>query len=239
MMTDKKQLALLVDDSPLQAESFTLLLQRAGWDVRRAVSAQQAHDVVRRAAELGETFALYLIDLCLPPDIHNPFANGIPLIQQLRAGTPQMPILAYSAITADTMPYERILQALLPLRVSFLYTRQMGNVELPTLLELVWNGYVFVSPAPAQMLPFAIPQRPDPLSATDWEILRHMSAGGIYQQIANEIDGLSEAGVRNRVAQIKITLIDEGWLEEFQTSRVDLINWYNAHATRYGRLPAN
>lgn len=228
---------LLVDDMPMSAVPIKAELCEAGWRVRWVTSAAEGRAIAEQAARTREQFDLFAIDLGLPPDIDDPLVTGVPLVRLLRISYPEVPIVAYTVNNHKLFPYELILRELLPLNVSFFHSRERETDFVSQLADLVARGYFIVSPAGTIALPRTVPQRPDPLGAENWQILRRISERETYAAIALHINGLrNEGSVRGRVdRQIRPALVDAGWLSPSDTDQMDLKYWFDEHAARYRR----
>lgn len=227
---------VVVDNSDYQYNSIRSELSESGWEVMRDVDQESALFRFKQCQAQGTPIQAAAVDLGLPPGIDDPFAAGIPLIARLRQEAPALPILAYTSLTPLSFSYELALRALLRLKASFLYFRELSEkVTFAQLLELTWLGYVVVSPAAAEKLNDLIASRPDPLPDRLWETLKLLSSEKTYKEIAYDLGDLRQGGVKNRVSQIRDILRDAGELQPYQDQNEDLVNWYRRNKVRYCR----
>lgn len=80
---------LVVEDDPAVSQMMTLLLHRAGYNVRAVASAAEAENRVRRGVDL------LVLDLGLPD------RDGLDLCRSIREHRPGLPILVVSARTSE------------------------------------------------------------------------------------------------------------------------------------------
>ena len=80
---------LVVEDDPAVSQMMTLLLHRAGYNVRAVASAAEAETRVRRGVDL------LVLDLGLPD------RDGLDLCRAIREQRPGLPILVVSARTSE------------------------------------------------------------------------------------------------------------------------------------------
>src|SRR5690606_8285206 len=117
---------LLIDENDgLQYRTLRTTFLEEGWVVERAEDKESALRAVTSAVERNEQPDLVLVDLGLPPGPNDPFRGGLPLIEELRATWPPLPIGAYTALSPQNFAYDRALKRLLPRRVSLLWLRQV------------------------------------------------------------------------------------------------------------------
>ncbi|KAA3664950.1 MAG: hypothetical protein DWQ04_03070 [Chloroflexi bacterium] len=109
-----------------------------------------------------------------------------------------------------------------------------GNVDLSHLLELAWQGFVFLSPVPSDELPNAISFHPDPLPDRHWDTLRLLSDGLNQKEVAYRLPGVGFDGVKTRVADIKNILYDAREIESKDLQ--DITDWYWQNHIRYRRF---
>lgn len=226
---------LIVENDGLQYRTLRTTFLEEGWVVERAEDKESALRAVTSAVERNEQPDLVLVDLGLPPGPNDPFRGGLPLIEELRATWPPLPIGAYTALSPQNFAYDRALKRLLPRRVSLLWLRQVDERELVRAVELAWRGYCVLSPAPADYLEQAVADRPDPLEDVEWAILKGISDDQTDREIARGLESLQHDAVRKRVSVVKQKLIDGGWLRDYQTHREDLKQWYRRHHVRFSR----
>jgi DNA-binding NarL/FixJ family response regulator len=179
-----------------------------------------------------------VLDLGLPPYPDDPMRSGLPLAIKLRDRNPPLPIMTYTqlSLTTEGVDFGLLLAKFLPRRISFIHMRHLPeDVTLTEMLDLIRQGFVIVSPGVAELLHYAVPVRPDPLTTELWETLRLYSHGWSDQQIANELPGIGVHGVRARRRNMIEVLQNAGELEDYQTTGEDLIRWYKANYARYCR----
>ncbi|MEW5984995.1 MAG: hypothetical protein AB1791_00010 [Chloroflexota bacterium] len=231
-MTKSRNL-LLVEDSRFQYQALKAELETSGWTITRAEDEMSTLRILERT---GPPIHAVALDLGLPPGKDNPLQTGLPLLQKLRECESALPILAYTGLAPTAFDHSLLVARLLPLRISFLYLRRMSNqIGLSTLLELVWQGFVFLSPGPADQLPQAVASKPDPLSDQHWQTLKLLAEDLGNKQIAREISDVGTEGVKARLGRIREILVGRGELERHQTAREDLVAWYRRHRVRYCR----
>jgi DNA-binding NarL/FixJ family response regulator len=233
---DTPKRILVIDDKTMQFRPIREDLVNAGWEVLRAEDEASTMRELALAATAGRPFDAVLLDLGLPPDIDNPLKVGIPLARVLRRELPQTPILAYTSIipAGGLIDYDRLLAELLPLQISFVYNRKLpDDVTISGLIELISRGFYVLGPGAADFLSAAVADSPDPLEATDWETLAGLGRGRSDSQIAPDL-GLSPAGVRNRIGNIRERLVGLDLIPlTDQLDRQALVEWYFANRVRY------
>lgn len=229
---DRQRTVLLVEDDIRPYRALKEEFAAAGWQVRRAEDKDSTLALFEEMACAAQTVDMVVLDLGLPPERDNPLRVGIPLARALRERDDTLPILAYTGMSLRSADSELLVAKLLPLRVSLIYTRNL-SVSLTTLLELVWQGFVLLSPPAAEALPQAAASKPDLLSKQLWETLKLLSEGLSDKEIAQKLDDVGEHGVKTRLRSIREILSDNGELET--TSREDLISWYRRNFVRYRR----
>lgn len=236
-MLSKRRL-LLVEDIPMQYDSLKTQLESAGWHLLHAMDEQSALHQVIQAQDEKWPIEIAVVDLGLPPGVDNPFRGGLPLIKQLRAGQENLPILAYTSILPTAVDYSVLVSEFLPRRVSFVYLRQLvGPPSFTEAVQLVWKGFLLLSPAAADQLPMAVAARPDPLSEEMWQTLELLSRNMAHKEVASQLGTIKKDAVKNRVARIKDILIDSGELEHYQADTSGIIDWYRINHVRYRRNP--
>ncbi|MBX3057917.1 MAG: hypothetical protein KF770_15735 [Anaerolineae bacterium] len=225
---------LLVENSRLQLASLKQDLDPLGWQIIHCTDMPTALNAYDQGERSGNHIGLAAVDLGLPPSAEDPLQIGPKLIRALRQRDADLPILAYTGLSPQATPYDRLLAELLPLKVSFVYLRRMGPT-FAELLDLVWQDFVILSPGPSDYLRRAVANRPDPLNDKLWETLALLAQGHNYQEIANKLEGVGVEGVRARINQIKEMLIEKEELKEYEREREDLIKWYRQHHVRFHR----
>ncbi|GAB4156192.1 MAG: hypothetical protein Fur0021_24270 [Candidatus Promineifilaceae bacterium] len=227
---------LLIEDDRRQYSGLEQEFNDGNWQVIRAWDKSSTLQQLQPSPDHTVLVDAIALDLGLPPAIDNPLDSGIPLARLLRQRHPHLPILAYTALQPKDVDYGKLLAELLPLRISFIALRTLsGDNHLGDLLRLVWQGFLLLSPSPADYLADAIAIRPDPLDDALWETLRLMSQGLTYPGIAAQLPNVGVEGVRARVRRISDILQKREELESHQTSREDLESWYRYHHVRYRR----
>jgi len=90
MMKDSKKTILIVEDSPVQALTLQLLLQRHGVNILRAANGQAGVEMARK--NMPELILL---------DVEMPGMNGLEVCRKLRddSGTAKIPIILLTAHT--------------------------------------------------------------------------------------------------------------------------------------------
>ena len=81
---------LVVDDHPLQAEEFGVLLRNAGCDVTLAGNGREAMDLLRHD----------LPDIVLT-DLDMPVMDGLELVQVIRRNYPALPVILMTAMGSE------------------------------------------------------------------------------------------------------------------------------------------
>ncbi|MCA9941385.1 MAG: response regulator transcription factor [Anaerolineales bacterium] len=228
---------LLIEDNLRQYKGLEQEFNAGNWQVIRAWDKASALRELQQTRDPDAAIDAVALDLGLPPAVDHPLHSGIPLARLLRAQYPNLPILAYTALLPQKdVDYSKILAELLPLSISFVALRTLpGDNQLGDLLRLVWQGFLLLSPSPADYLAEAIAVQPDPLDDALWETLHFMSQGFIYNAIAEKLPGVGVDGVRARVRRITDILQRRDELESHQTGREDLENWYRQNHVRYRR----
>lgn len=226
---------LIVEDISSQREALRLQFQQSGWQISVAVDGEDALYRYQQAQEMNDPIEAVLTDLGLPPGVDNPWRAGIPLVHALRTQQESLPILAYTSLPPRAMSFAKIVAELLPRRVSFIYLRGKGEVDLPHLLNQVWEGFFILSPVPADFLPWATACEPDPLTVDHWQTIRLLSQGLGHKEVARELGTVGRDAIKTRVAKIKEVLIDAGMLTSAQPDTQDVLDWYRAHHVRYRR----
>ena len=235
MNSKQDRTLLLIEDSRLQYAALQSELRDSGWHIIHAIDQYSALQAYDQGEETSNHIGLVALDLGLPPDRDNPLHVGIPLAKALRDRDADLPILAYTSIPPTATSYTILVAELLPLRVSFIYLRQMSGPGLPQLLEMVWQDYFLLSPGPSDHLPHACPTRPDPLNDRLWETLALVAQGKTFPEIANMLPNVGLEGVRARINSIKEELSKQGELADYQRNRDDLTRWFRENYVRYHR----
>jgi CheY-like chemotaxis protein len=225
---------LLVEDSGIQLKALQTELKEKGWNIIYAQDVEGALYQVDKVAKEKKRIDVAMIDLGIPPVLDDPIRGGIALIKKLREKpeTQSLKILAYTSAGPKEFDYSLILKNLLFLQASFLSLRA-EQVDLSSLLEFVWLGYVFVSPTPALFLPKSIAERPDPLDNKQWETLKLLDQDKSLTKIADAA-GLTVEGIRARLPKIKDALSEIGEISP-DAENEDLVRWYRKMRTRYSR----
>lgn len=228
-------LLLLVEDSRHQYAAIKLELENTHWQIIHCLDMAAALRAYEQGEESGAHIGMAAVDLGLPPDPDNPLRIGLKLAKTLRQRDPDLPILVYTSISPSAARFDMLVAELLPLRISFVYLRAPDDPDMAYILDLVWQDYFILSPGPADFLPRAVAETPDPLDADLWETLALVTQGKTYPEIAAALPSVSVEGVRARVNRIRDALIDTGELAEYQRDRLDLANWFRDHHVRYRR----
>ena len=225
---------LLVADSNIQLKALQGELKEKGWNIVYAQDVNGALYQVEKIAKEKKRIDVAVIDLGLPPVLDDPIRGGIRLIRKLRENpeTQSLKILAYTSAGPKEYDYPLVLRNLLVLQSSFISLRG-EQVDLPSLLEFVWLGYVFVSPTPANFLQKSIAEIPDPLDSRQWETLKFLDQDKSLTKIADDM-GLTVEGVKARLTRIKDILIETKEISP-DAETEDLIRWYRTMRTRYAR----
>jgi CheY-like chemotaxis protein len=225
---------LLVEDSSIQFKALQSELKEKGWDVIYAQDVNGALFQVEKVIQEKRCIDVAMIDLGIPPVLDDPVQGGIRLIRRLRENPDlqSLKILAYTSAGPKEFDYSLILRNLLVLQASFLSLRG-EQVDLASLLEFVWMGYVFISPTPANFLPKTIAEIPDPLDSKQWETLKFLDQDKSLTKIADDM-GLTVEGFKARLPRIKDSLIETGQISH-DAETEDLIRWYRLMRTRYAR----
>lgn len=185
---------LLVEDSNIQFRALQGELKEKGWNIVYAQDVNDALYQVEKVSREKKHIDIAAIDLSIPPVLDDPIQGGIRLIRKLRENpeTRSLKILAYTSAGPKEFDYSLILRNLLVLQTSFISLRG-EQVNLSSLLEFVWLGYVFVSPTPSNFLSKSIAAKPDPLDTKQWETLKFLDQDKSLAKIANEV-GLTVEG---------------------------------------------
>ena len=234
-MTSPKNL-LLIEDSDLQGASLTQDLKNSNWQIIRATDKYSALSEYDRWHKNTPTIDAIALDLGLPPGVDNPIRGGLPLAENIRERNANIPILAYTSLQPQAINYSFLTARLLALRISFVYLRRLGGgIRFTHLLDLTWQGFVILSPGPADVLPRAIPHKPDPLNADLWETLRLLNDNLLNKEIAHKMGDNSADAVKYRLAKTRDILHDTFELEIHEGNREDLSRWYRQNHVRYCR----
>ena len=225
---------LLVEDSNIQFKALQSELKEKGWDVIYAQDVNSALFQVDKVIREKRCIDVAMIDLGIPPVLDDPVQGGIRLIRKLRErpDMQSLKILAYTSAGPREFDYSLILRNLLVLQSSFLSLRG-EQVDLASLLEFVWMGYVFISPTPANFLSKTIAEIPDPLDSKQWETLKFLDQDKSLTKIAEDM-GLTVEGFKARLPKIKDILMETGEIGH-DAETEDLIRWYRKMRTRYAR----
>lgn len=225
---------LLVEDSNIQLKALQSELKEKGWNIVHAQDVDGALYQVEKVAREKKRIDVAAIDLGIPPVLDDPISGGIRLIKKLRANpeTHALKILAYTSAGPKEYDYSLILRNLLLLQSSFISLRG-EQVDLSSLLEFVWLGYVFVSPTPANFLPKSIAETPDPLDGKQWETLKYLDQDKSLTKIADDM-GLTVEGFKARLLRIRDILMETGEIGP-DSEMEDLNRWYRRMRTRYAR----
>jgi CheY-like chemotaxis protein len=225
---------LLVEDSNIQFRALQGELKEKGWNIVYAQDVNEALYQVEKVTKEKKRIDVAAIDLSIPPVLDDPIQGGIRLIRKLRENpeTRSLKILAYTSAGPKEFDYSLILRNLLVLQTSFISLRG-EQVDLSSLLEFVWLGYVFVSPTPANFLSKSIAAKPDPLDTKQWETLKFLDQDKSLAKIANEV-GLTVEGIRARLPRIRDILIEMSEIGP-DAELEDLIRWYRENRARYAR----
>lgn len=232
------RMILVIEDKLQQFRTIRTELVEVGWEVFRAEDEASTWRELELAAAGGRSFDAVLLDMGLPPDIDNPLKVGVPLAGALRRQLPLTPILAYTAIipAAGLIDYDKLLAALLPLKISFIYQRKLPDEDtFSGLLDLILRGFYVLGPGAAEFLPQAVADSPDPLLDKDWETLRGLGLALSDSQIGPHVE-LTESGVRNRVGNIWERLMELELIPAAdRLDRRAVVDWYFANRVRYRR----
>lgn len=233
---NEQRYLLLIEDSRHQYLGVKADFAKSNWHIRRAEDEAATFYAIDQAESEGTPIEAVALDLGLPPEKENPLRSGLLVAERLRRYDDELPILAYTGMSPKTVDYGLLLAKLLPLRISFVALRGgSGNeTSLLDLLELVWQGFVLQSPVTAAYLPQAIPSKPDPLNADQWETLKLLSHDLTQNQIAERLNVTAE-GIKSRLNKISDQLTDSHQLKLEGDRREQLINWYRHHYARYCR----
>lgn len=232
-LTPKYRL-LLVEDSRREYDALRAEMEQNNWQVMRAVDVDDAPYQLDLAERQGITIDAMAIDLGLPPAPDEPEKSGLPLIQKIRQQRRSLPILAYTTLPARLFSVEKVARKLLTLNVSFAFIKFTGETDsFARLLELTRLGYVILSKDVANLLPYAIADRPDPLDADHWSVLKYLSMDYTHDEIAQKLN-IAKGTVANRLERIR-ELLTEAYPTEDFTNADDLSRWYNTHKVRYCR----
>lgn len=230
-LTPKYRL-LLVEDSKREYDALRAEMEQNNWQVMRAVDVDDAPYQLGLAEKQG--IDAMAIDLGLPPAPEEPEKSGLPLIQKIRQQRRSLPILAYTILPARSFSVEKVARKLLMLNVSFAFIKFTGETDsFARLLELTRLGYVILSKDVANLLPYAIADRPDPLDADHWSVLKYLSMDYTHDEIAQKLN-IAKGTVANRLERIR-ELLTEAYPTEDFTNADDLSRWYNTHKVRYCR----
>jgi CheY-like chemotaxis protein len=225
---------LLVEDSNIQFKALQGELKEKGWHIVYAQDVNDALYQVEKVTREKKRIDVAAIDLSIPPVLDDPIQGGIRLIQKLRENpdTRSLKILAYTSAGPREFDYSLILRNLLVLQASFISLRG-EQVNFSSLLEFVYQGYIFISPTPANFLSKSIAAKPDPLDSKQWETLKFLDQDKSLSKIANEV-GLTVEGIRARLPRIRDILIET---EEIgpDAEQEDIIRWYRETRVRYAR----
>lgn len=234
-MTPKNDRILLVEDNRLQYIAMRSEIEGAGWQIIHCEDMPSALYEFEQSEKTGQYIDIVVMDLGLPPGKNDPLQTGLKLAKTLRQLDPNIPILAYTSLAPpDGNSYPILISELLPLQISFISLRN-DDPNIVQLIELALQDYIFLSPGPAGILPMALPTKPDPLTDELWETLALLAQGKSYAEIANELVGVGNEGVRARITKARNRLIDLEELEEFERDREDLARWYRRNHIRYHR----
>lgn len=225
---------LLVEDSNIQLKALQNELKEKGWNVIYAQDVDGALYQVEKVTKEKKQIDVALIDLSIPPVLDDPISGGIRLIRKLRENpeTQSLKILAYTAAGPKEYDYSLILRNLLILQASFISLRG-EQVDLCSLLEFIWRGYVFVSPTPVNFLPKSIAEKPDPLDTRQWETLKLINQDKSMTEIASEV-GLTVEGIKARLSKIRDILVETNEVGP-DAETEDLLRWYRKMRIRYAR----
>jgi len=231
---------LLAEDSFRQWDSLRRDVEEKGWQATRANDRQDAFYQIEEASKRKEEFNFFAVDLGLPPGGEQA-EEGVRLAVELRGRYKNHPILAYTAQTPKSFDYTLPLRHLLVAGVSFIYLRDEG-ITFAEVVEMVNEGYLVISPRPAEYLSLAIPTAPDPLSDKHWRALKLLNEGKTYEQVGNEMDRSPEA-VQSWVKEMRDALarfilpaaIDADHSGGGTILLEDLINWYRNNHVKYCR----
>lgn len=225
---------LLIEDSPREGPRLKEELEANHWQVTLVKDPDQAESALLFAERQNTPWNAIAVDLGLPPYREEPEKSGLPLIQRIRERHPTVPIMAYTTFSPRHFNVEKVLHDLLILRVSLVFIKFLTDIDaFPRLLELVRMGYLILSPDVVGQLSYAIPSAPDPLEAEHWELLRHLSQGQTYEEIAKDLF-IAKATVTNWLDKIRERLSNQ-YFQGQEIDNEDLIRWYNMHKVRYCR----
>jgi DNA-binding NarL/FixJ family response regulator len=179
---------LVVEDDPAVRRSIELLVADAGHLVITASTA-------RGALELFEERRpeLVLLDLGLPD------RDGVELLRDMRARSPETPVIVVSIVTDEAS----IVEAMRSGALGYLFKDDLGRL-LPALKEALAGGAP-MSPAVARLvleqLRSPVSRARGVLTAREREVLEQLANGLRYDQIAIALD-LSLNTVRAHVRNI-------------------------------------
>lgn len=231
----RERFILLVEDSTRERRALRDLFTTDGWSVITAQDEEDAMHQIQQADQMGQRLELVLIDLGLPPAVDD-WEVGLKLAQQIRFADEDVSILAYTATRRDAEMTSLILSQLLPLRVSFVYSRHLSDEGWMATLDFVSQGFYLLDEGSSRVLPTTISDRSDPFEDKHWSALYWLDKGYTQPQVAQKIDGIgSEEAIRSWLRKMRDILTHRGELH-FDARTSDLLHWYRENRVKYHRL---
>lgn len=139
--------ALLIEDSLVDAQLFEALVNSAEFSQLKLHHSQRFHDAL--TAIQTNTFDVVLLDLCLPD------GRGIELVKQLKACSPQMPIVVLTGIKDDGIAVKALQEGaqdylvksdtFSPQRLQQLGHTDIGNLLVKTLRYAIERSELYSS----------------------------------------------------------------------------------------------
>jgi two-component system invasion response regulator UvrY len=187
---------LVADDHAVVRKGIINILERCeGLRVQDEVS--NGDELLQALKEKADYHAVVM-------DLHMPGLNGLPLVRQIRAIRPDLPILVLT-IDPENVYALRLLQT----GVAGYLTKESVTDELVTAVQKICRGGRYVSPALAEQIAFTSKKdmdRPphERLSDREFEVLRLLAEGLTPTQIADRL-GLSV----KTVSTYRIRILDK------------------------------
>lgn len=168
---------LVCDDHQIVREGIRQILADAS-DIALAGEAANGADALARARAGG--LDVVLLDVAMPQ------RDGLDVLKQLRAESPQLPVLVLS-----TYPDRQYAVRCLKLGAAGYLNKSADSEQLVEAIRRAASGRLFITPAVAELLAGALgePETPlhERLSHREYQVFRQLAAGRSVGEIAEAL----------------------------------------------------
>jgi two-component system, NarL family, response regulator LiaR len=180
---------LITDDHGVVRQGLRMYLSLDG-DLEVVGEARDGHEAVRLAGELEPD--VVLMDLVMPG------MDGIEATREIKAGLPDVEVVALTSVLEDAS----VAGAVKAGAVGYLL-KDTDAGELRRAIRAAAEGRVHLAPEAADRLMREVraPDRPEPLTARETEVLRLLARGRANRQISSELF-IEEKTVKTHVSSI-------------------------------------